>query len=38
MGKKYPKWGKLMQRLQSLESVKKTLDEIDGVRKTGVHV
>ena len=34
----YPKWTKLMQRLQNLESVKKTLDEIERVRQTGIGV
>ena len=35
---KYPRWSKLMQRLQGLESVKKTLDEIEEIRQTGIGV
>lgn len=38
MAKHFPKYGKLMQRLQALESVKKTLHEIAEVRKTGLGV
>jgi glutathione S-transferase len=34
----YPKWARLMKRLQSLESVGKTLDEIEEIRQTGIGV
>lgn len=36
MDRQYPKYSKLMDRLQDLESVKKTLNEIEEVRRSGI--